>query len=385
MLYLKLLCFSIIIQVFLLFVHETYADKCFNSQTPQVWATISARIHRKVFALTKPIERLVEINWLNIPVQSKGVWLGLFKKKVTKLPRKGDSLFFVDNVTLSEGKSVSRTTFPVIKFNLNHTDYDNKCLDLSYVYAIKDGKIIAENCIKPRSQWMHRHYQTIKSKALTQLKLPGTHNSGAYTVGYRWKSVSQWLEDRYTICQDESIFNQLVWGIRYLDLRVMNRPKNGEDFWIAHDTFRMDHTLRSVLEQVKHFMDMTKSEIVIIDFHRFPEGFNKNPHVMHNKLLHMIEEILGKHLAFYNPSSLYSVKVEQIINNGKRLIVGYPRDVVTRSFTYPQVNHIWANTGNIDYLKKYIVNNLKQSSNYMLRAAMAQLTIKLTRVRKSIL
>jgi hypothetical protein len=48
--------------------------------------------------------------------------------------------------------------------------------------------------------------------------LPGTHNSGCYYKGdalARGDTIS-----RFVLTQDEDIWEQLVWGARYLDIRV---------------------------------------------------------------------------------------------------------------------------------------------------------------------
>ena len=75
----------------------------------------------------------------------------------------------------------------------------------------------------------------------------------------------------FTITQDESIFNQLVYGIRYLDMRVgyYNVSGSDEHLWVVHDLFRTELTVRSAAAQVKEFLRAAPKEIVIFDFHRF--------------------------------------------------------------------------------------------------------------------
>lgn len=124
--------------------------------------------------------------------------------------------------------------FPVIQFS---APYSEECLGL-LVYYVRDGTVLAENCIRARPNWMHKNMGQLKSKRLTELRLPGTHNSGAYTSGYRWLGYRQWLEDRYTICQDESVLNQLIYGIRYWDMSVLPNVVRAhvDAFLITEDT-----------------------------------------------------------------------------------------------------------------------------------------------------
>ena len=78
--------------------------------------------------------------------------------------------------------------------------------------------------------------------------------------------------DAFSLCQDESVFNQLAHGIRYLDLRVMYTVHKNVSFWMAHDILQLPWTLEQILLQVKEFLQATAKEVVILDFHRFPLG-----------------------------------------------------------------------------------------------------------------
>lgn len=166
----------------------------------------------------------------------------------------------------------------------------------------------------------------------------------------------------------------------------MYRPKENEDFWIAHDKFRMDHSLRSILLQVKTFMDNTKEEIVIMDFHRFPEGFKEDAENKHNRLLQLVEETVGHHLAPYDSSVNYAMQVGTLVKNKRRLIVAYAeRALVHRPYLYPAVRQLWANTDRIEDLKTFLADELSQPpSMTMVRALMAHLTIKISKLKVGI-
>lgn len=56
-----------------------------------------------------------------------------------------------------------------------------------------------------------RHY--LGRKKIGNLFIPGTHNSGSY------KGIISYFEG-YVLNQDQSVWNQLVFGIRYLDFRI---------------------------------------------------------------------------------------------------------------------------------------------------------------------
>ena len=81
-----------------------------------------------------------------------------------------------------------------------------------------------------------------------QLMIPGTHDSGATKEfkGYFAHNIA----NRYSIDQEESIWNQLVMGIRYFDIRVKLYETDG-DASIVHGprTFaRLQPALEYVLK-----------------------------------------------------------------------------------------------------------------------------------------
>lgn len=123
----------------------------------------------------------------------------------------------------------------------------------------------------------------------------GTHNSGAYSLGYPQTNIAKRKINDYTLCQDETVFNQLVYGIRHLDLRVAY--KGSDRFTITHDKFNINHKLDDILDQIARFMELTKKEIVIVDFHRFPSGFpqkdNKKLSEIHKLLFEKVKTKLG--------------------------------------------------------------------------------------------
>ena len=108
--------------------------------------------------------------------------------------------------------------------------------------------------------WME-HYSSLLGKlTLTEMTLPGTHNSGTYQpvsiVGSLWVKT-----------QELSLAQQLNYGIRCLDLRIgQNSPGN---YVICHDTWRTRYSLAQALKEVTDFIDSNTKEIIVLDFHRF--------------------------------------------------------------------------------------------------------------------
>ena len=110
------------------------------------------------------------------------------------------------------------------------------------------------------SQWMDYYSNILGRLTLTEMTLPGTHDSGTY---HPLNNFTKPL----TKTQDISLNAQLNRGIRVLDLRIgQNKPG---DYVIVHDVFRTNYTLKEALKEVADFIDSTSKEIVVLDFHRF--------------------------------------------------------------------------------------------------------------------
>lgn len=152
------------------------------------------------------------------------------------------------------------------------------------------------------------------------------------------------------ICHDESVFNQLVYGIRYLDLRVSYEPvkDHAQKLWIVHGILRTQITLDNVLQQVKRFLDATTHEVVIIDFHRFEKGFddhsrdesiNVRTGQRHDEVVVMVKKYLEAYLSADEHG--YRVKLGDLIKANKRLVVGYAANhLVRRASFYPRVRKL---------------------------------------------
>lgn len=254
----------------------------------------------------------------------------------------------------------------------------------NYVVAMVNSKnvVVAKNCIRAQPRWMEEIWDYIGHNELKEIFIPGTHNSGAFQEGYK-SSVSSIL-DSYVYCHDETVYRQLVYGNRYLDLRVAYKVDHPTDkLWIVHGSWPTANSLRTVLEQVKKFIEKTSKEIVIVDFHRFERGFERHPtdpainaknRERHQEVKRLIESILGQYI--YRSTDLleYRTKLNQIIDAGKRVVIGYADNIHTREAHYFRaVRHLWANAQTVGALESFMSRSLCTRTNEA-TAAMAQLT-----------
>lgn len=223
----------------------------------------------------------------------------------------------------------------------------------------------------------------LKDRSLKDIMIPGTHNAGSYEFGVT-RLDSRAMLKKYVTCQDETVFNQLAYGIRYLDIRVSyeNIPRSSHKLWIVHGILRTEVSLEDVLLQIRDFLDATTHEIVIIDFHRFERGFEDHPRdqqsnlitkARHSEVGELLESILGNHI--HRDYNGYNVKVGDLVRDGKRLVIGYAANRFIREANYyPRVRHLWAEADNTTQLQEYFDRMMCMVSGYEATSAMAQLT-----------
>ena len=93
---------------------------------------------------------------------------------------------------------------------------------------------------------------------LNQISTPGTHDTMAITGEVSWKGTAS---GRYVITQDMSLYNQLLAGIRFIDIRL--EPQNGT-LQVNHGVINLGTNLRTVLITCRHFLDVHPTEAIIL-------------------------------------------------------------------------------------------------------------------------
>jgi len=163
---------------------------------------------------------------------------------------------------------------------------------------------------------MENNLAVIGDKKLHEIVIPGTHDGGCYHkyglvtrgsyLDFGSKNIICSLEvifhiflveksETFRYAQDESIYDQLVYGIRYLDIRIGYYEDMSEPLQIVHNKWECFHSLRDVLLQVRNFLMSAPKEIVIFDFHGFGEGFDIESKLeeRHKQVINLCKSILN--------------------------------------------------------------------------------------------
>ncbi|CAM9942156.1 unnamed protein product, partial [Laminaria digitata] len=139
------------------------------------------------------------------------------------------------------------------------------------------------------TEWMKMCAPALADLKLSDMSLPGTHDSG--TAKMANPVVGPWAST-----QDLSLEEQLKAGVRVLDFRVgyvgaqtQKSDKVDDGIAVVHDKLRTTLSLRQALSSVKKFVKEHPTEVVLLDFHRFP-GLDHGP--PHEKAAKVVLEAL---------------------------------------------------------------------------------------------
>ena len=344
-----------------------------NFSTPrlQVFLTINSRA--KVFWDGTFEKRRLELNWVSPPDKQDNDYVGLFRddpqwfgasQPLLRVPASHPGQFYLSSIEFPDTSTLHPAVLPTLSRTM--------CLHNYWIAYVRDGNVLAVNCIKIQPVWMWEMKDHIGSMPLHALMIPGTHNAGAYDkfTAYTDDNVVM----RYSVNQGEDVWAQLLFGIRYLDLRVSYYNDTPEKFWLVHD-FVKQNPLYEAVHAVKRFLRMTK-ELVIMDFHRFPFGFTEEgSDGRHDELVEYINSELGEFMA---PDWLGSrASLNDLWHLNRTLIVTYQDDVVEKRHEnlWAETLHAWGNTRQPQKLFKYLDGMMEaKRSATLLWVAMTHLT-----------
>ncbi|XP_063826732.1 uncharacterized protein LOC135076187 isoform X2 [Ostrinia nubilalis] len=252
--------------------------------------------------------------------------------------------------------------------------------------AAGDNEIQAHNCLKIQPTWMEDHANQINRLRIGELALAGTHNAGAWRFNTEISTVAR---DSFVLCQDRSIWAQLVHGIRYFDFRIAYYEfyTNEDDrYWLNHNLIRV-RPLLPLLREIRTFLDSTK-EVIFLDAHHFPVGFYQQDgtpnRAVHNGLLDLVRRELGPHMAdarvFGTGAGTRGPTLQSLIDAEKRLVFSYVDNAIVadNNWLWPVLPHLWANTNSpvelFQYLDQAITVSPQPHARSPMHSAMAQTT-----------
>eukprot|EP01126_Amoeba_proteus_P002753 TRINITY_DN1088_c0_g2_i3.p1 TRINITY_DN1088_c0_g2~~TRINITY_DN1088_c0_g2_i3.p1 ORF type:complete len:357 (-),score=46.37 TRINITY_DN1088_c0_g2_i3:113-1183(-) len=184
------------------------------------------------------------------------------------------------------------------------------------------------NCAK----WMEEQWDVISNLTLKDITLPGTHDSGSWSVTDDLLGTSPWIQalvkvadflhlpvgtiiDWWSKTQTQNFFDQFSGGIRYVDVRVIYDPYKG--YWRTHHSFVLGTKLEILLEHTREFLQQNTKEVIVLELSH-ESSVNVT---IQQELVDMILNYLGPHLW---PQSKGFVTLQEMINSGNNVILTLP-------------------------------------------------------------
>jgi len=189
--------------------------------------------------------------------------------------------------------------------------------------------------------WMTRSWPKIKDKKITEIILPGTHNSATANLsrdiandargeniqryrGIFGKRITDHIAEKWNKFQPLSLTHQLEAGVRYLELNVgvdVNKVASETTLRCCHGFFSDD--IGSVARNVSDFCLSHSREFVILDFRclYFQTRGDVHEESTHLIFIGELEQALGNLLV---PSTLWHQTLSSLSATSSRVFVFYP-------------------------------------------------------------
>ncbi|CAL1291909.1 unnamed protein product [Larinioides sclopetarius] len=365
-----MLRFGSVIIIYLSFVeiiHSSHPinseeDCYYNGPTPmRVFLTVSSL---PASATAKGVvRRRLEVNWVGIrPARTDRIHI--YRRDPTRNPA-AKPILSVNPTKYPGGYYKSDIELPIHTRHLR-VAAKSPCLGYWATYERKKGHVATSTCLRTHPRWMAEGGDHLSGLRLSGIMIPGSHDSGSFFFGRELEPFS-----KYKYAQEVSIFNQLVYGLRYFDLRVGHY---GGEFYINHNFLRTDHTVRSVLDQVQKFLILSPKEIVILDFHNFPHGFHSDG--IHLKLQNLIDSVLGPFLVPFT-EEFENATIGHLWRSGRNVLVSYDSPTRAAFFPdsfWPSIPRAWGNKQTAEELKAYFREFFENPAPQGLWASMAEIT-----------
>ena len=193
--------------------------------------------------------------------------------------------------------------------------------------------------------WMGKLPNTIKEKNLSDLIIPGSHDSGAWYLDvngplspdenplfkYFPKTVHNW-----SVTQDLDFVQQLEIGVRYFDLRIAPHPNKGS-LHVVHGLYGKE--IGEQLKKINDFLTEHPLEVVILHFKRFLDFKETDHENLLNMIMHCFNGKLAKGLG-----DLQNCTLKHLNDDNHQVVVFY-KHRNTRNFVLDNqwINSPWPN------------------------------------------
>eukprot|EP00095_Tigriopus_kingsejongensis_P009839 maker-scaffold21_size687808-snap-gene-4.9 protein:Tk09839 transcript:maker-scaffold21_size687808-snap-gene-4.9-mRNA-1 annotation:"hypothetical protein DAPPUDRAFT_220083" len=282
---------------------------------PTVFLTVNA--YARVTWTGSIQARNVILNWVRPEQSQPSDWVGLFDVDISN-----EHILHEDEaklvVRMNETQASYKKTDMPLRFRIFHEI--DACMDFWIAYVRVD-EVISINCLKTRPRWMTKMREYIGFLPISQLMLPGTHNSVLQEQfeGF-FASV---ITKRWYYNQEEPIWNQLVMGIRFLDIDISTTMDGVASILELYDTHQgqkvkdefLQGPLGDLFKALEKFTQISQDLIVIKFVFRRLAAKRRHRHVKE-----LIETHFGPKMVAYDPMKAGGLTLDECLDQDKSLI-----------------------------------------------------------------
>lgn len=186
------------------------------------------------------------------------------------------------------------------------------------IYPYGEKYVVPEEY--PFRNWQ---YMIKDGAKITEIAIPGSHDAAAANIDGSMLSVGTFLLS----CQNASVYDQLLCGSRYFDLRTM--ISDGE-LYGQHGDFKVQK-FSAVISDIKRYLD-EEDDFLILNFQHFTDDEASEKTYLAIKDAFDIERI-----AVPTAAKLGELTMRDMRESGKRLIIVWGRsDMPNEEFLFPK-------------------------------------------------
>jgi hypothetical protein len=188
---------------------------------------------------------------------------------------------------------------------------------------------------------------------LNQMVFYGSHDSGAYTADFKGGKGNKILSlpiiksfaKRWSITQKKDIYNQLLVGARYLDLRI---SKYDNDFYTSHSICCAK--MNNILSDILKFLGENRKCLLLIEV---TEKDNINKEELYEYLLSKLGHLLFKNI------NTFDIDIQTILEAKKQIILFYPEPLDSYCWNSNKIVGTWINTNDIETKQRELIKQLR--------------------------
>jgi len=297
------------------------------------------------------VKRRLEVNWYGEEVKEDDLI-------VVESPFSGENILVP--FEFSDEFYVYHEQFPYP--TLDEMGFTRTCVfGYNVTWTRADGSIVANSCLQSEPTWMWDHKNELEYMNIGDMMMVGAHDAGAYR-DYQGVGDDNWATSS-VFAQEEDLLHQLIWGVRFVDIRAGFYPTTEERFWLVHGIIKT-HPMMEGIEDVKTFLRNTK-EIIIWDINAFEQSWDASAHEEYKALL--IKEfadwlVVPGDLGWNIPLNDIWQR-EDLVEGQGRIIITYNNGYTDPAMFFPKFLARWGDSDEPEDLKTYLTQEVGNAEN----------------------